>query len=64
MNTVHSRFQRLQLQKLLLAAGYDIGEADGKIGPITTRAIKKVQAKAGMKPNGRPSMAVLKALGG
>ncbi|MEM9472481.1 MAG: lytic murein transglycosylase [Pseudomonadota bacterium] len=59
-----TRAQRLQLQKLLLAAGYDIGEADGKIGPITTRAIKKVQAKAGMKPNGRPSMAVLKALGG
>lgn len=59
-----TRAQRLQLQKLLLAAGYDIGEADGKIGPMTTRAIKKVQAKAGMKQNGRPSMAVLKALGG
>lgn len=59
-----TRAQRLQLQKLLLAAGYDIGEADGKIGPITTRAIKKVQARAGMKQNGRPSMAVLKALGG
>jgi lytic murein transglycosylase len=59
-----TRAQRLQLQKLLLAAGYDIGEADGKIGPITTRAIKKVQAKAGMEQNGRPSMAVLKALGG
>ncbi|MEO9873665.1 lytic murein transglycosylase [Sulfitobacter pontiacus] len=59
-----TRAQRLQLQKRLLAAGYDIGEADGKIGPITTGAIKKVQAKAGMKQNGRPSMAVLKALGG
>ncbi len=59
-----TRAQRLQLQKLLLAAGYDIGEADGKIGPVTTGAIKKVQAKAGMKQNGRPSMAVLKALGG
>lgn len=59
-----SRAQRLQLQKRLLAAGYDIGEADGKIGPVTTGAIKKVQAKAGMKQNGRPSMAVLKALGG
>lgn len=59
-----TRAQRLQLQKLLLAAGYDIGEADGKIGPVTIGAIKKVQAKAGMKQNGRPSMAVLKALGG
>jgi lytic murein transglycosylase len=59
-----TRAQRLQLQILLLKAGYDIGEADGKIGPITTRAIKKVQQKIGMKPNGRPSMAVYNALGG
>ncbi len=59
-----TRAQRTQLQILLLKAGYDIGEADGKIGPVTTQAIKKVQQKAGMKPNGRPSMAVLKALGG
>ncbi len=59
-----TRAQRLQLQHLLLKAGYDIGEADGKIGPVTTQAIKKVQAKAGMKQNGRPSVAVLKALGG
>lgn len=59
-----TRAQRLQLQKLLLAGGYDIGEADGKIGPVTKKAIKKVQAKAGMKQNGRPSMAILKALGG
>lgn len=59
-----TRAQRLQLQILLLKAGYDIGEADGKIGPVTTAAIKKVQEKIGMKPNGRPSMAVYKALGG
>lgn len=59
-----TRAQRLQLQILLLKAGYDIGEADGKIGPATTGAIKKVQEKIGMKPNGRPSMAVYKALGG
>jgi peptidoglycan hydrolase-like protein with peptidoglycan-binding domain len=52
------------LQILLLKAGYDIGEADGKIGPITTRAIKKVQQKIGMKANGRPSMAIYTALGG
>src|SRR5690606_28998252 len=28
-----SRAERLQLQKLLIAQGYNIGEADGKIGP-------------------------------
>ncbi len=59
-----TRAQRLQLQILLLKAGHDIGEADGKIGPVTTRAIKKVQEKIGMQPDGRPSMAVYKALGG
>ncbi len=59
-----TRAQRLELQKLLLKAGFDIGEADGKIGPVTTNAIKKVQERNGMKPNGRPSMAVYKALGG
>lgn len=59
-----SRAQRLELQKLLIKAGYDIGEADGRIGPVTTAALKKAQKKAGMKPNGRPSMKIYKALGG
>ncbi|MCC2113797.1 MAG: lytic murein transglycosylase, partial [Hyphomicrobiales bacterium] len=30
-----SRAERLHLQELLIAHGYDIGEADGKIGPVT-----------------------------
>ncbi|MGI9462325.1 MAG: lytic murein transglycosylase, partial [Aestuariivirgaceae bacterium] len=30
-----TRAQRLELQKRLIRAGYDIGEADGRIGPIT-----------------------------
>ena len=34
-----TRAQRLQLQILLLKAGYDIGEADGKIGPVRWFAI-------------------------
>ena len=59
-----SRAQRLDLQKRLIAAGYDIGEADGRIGPITKKAIKKVQRKHKMKANGRPSMKVYKLLGG
>ncbi len=59
-----TRAQRLELQKLLIKAGYDIGEADGRIGPITKKAIKKVQKKHKMKQNGRPSMKVYKLLGG
>ncbi len=59
-----SRAQRLQLQRLLLRAGYDIGEADGKIGPVTRKAIKQAQAKHGLKATGRPSMSIYRKLGG
>lgn len=59
-----SRAERLELQKRLLAAGYDIGEADGRVGPITRGAIKKAEAKAGMKPTGRPGKKIYRALGG
>lgn len=57
-----TRAQRKDLQKRLIAAGYDIGEADGRIGPVTKKAIKQVQKKLGMKTNGRPGMKVYKAL--
>ena len=57
-----TRAQRLGLQKRLIKAGYNIGEADGRIGPITKKAIKKVQKILGMKQNGRPSMKIYKAL--
>lgn len=59
-----SRAQRLELQKLLLKNGYDIGEADGRIGPITRAAIKKAEKKHGMKPTGRPGTKILKKLRG
>ena len=59
-----TRRERLELQRLLLAAGYAIGEADGKIGPVTVAAIKEAQAKAGLKPDGRPGRAIYRALGG
>lgn len=59
-----SRAERLDLQKRLLADGYDIGEADGKIGPITIRAIRKAEQKYGMRVTGRPGRAIYRALGG
>lgn len=59
-----SRAERLDLQKLLLAAGYDIGEADGKIGPVTRAAIEDAERRFGMTPTGRPGRRIYRALGG
>ncbi len=59
-----SRAQRLGLQKLLIRHGYDIGEADGRIGPVTRAAIKKAEANSGMPQTGRPGTKIYRALGG
>ncbi|MEQ8699443.1 MAG: lytic murein transglycosylase [Bauldia litoralis] len=59
-----SRAQRLALQKLLIAKGHDIGEADGKVGPLTRGAIKKEEARLGMTPTGRAGRKIYRALGG
>lgn len=59
-----SRAQRLDLQKLLNRNGFDVGEADGKVGPATRAGIRKAEAKYGMPVTGRPSWNVYYALGG
>lgn len=59
-----NRAQRLQLQKLLLARGYGIGEADGKIGPVTRDAIKDIERQIGLPETGRAGTKVYRALGG
>ena len=59
-----TRAQRKRLQELLIARGYYEGEADGRIGPLTTTAIKAAQKKAGMKPTGRPGTRILNVLAG
>ena len=59
-----SRDERLALQKLLLARGYDIGEADGKIGPVTRAAIAEAEKALGMPPTGRAGRKIYEALGG
>lgn len=59
-----TRAQRTELQRLLLANGYDVGEVDGRIGPITMRAIRAAERRLGMKPTGRPGMKIYRALGG
>jgi lytic murein transglycosylase len=59
-----TRAQRTELQRLLIAAGYDIGEADGRIGPITVKAIRQAEEKLGMPATGRPGTKIYRALGG
>lgn len=59
-----SRAQRLQLQKLLIARGYQIGEADGKIGPATRTAIADVERQFGLAQTGRAGDRIYRTLGG
>jgi lytic murein transglycosylase len=59
-----SRAQRRELQRLLTARGYDVGEPDGKIGSKTREAIKDVERRIGLEPRGRPGGKVLEALRG
>jgi len=59
-----SRAKRLQLQKLLIARGYDIGEADGKIGKKSRAAIRQAERKLGLKVTGRAGQRIYRALGG
>ncbi len=59
-----SRAERLELQKLLLRAGYDIGEADGRVGAATREGIRKAEARFGMPQTGRPGRRIYEKLGG
>ncbi len=49
----------VELQKKLLAYGYNIGKADGILGTVTRRAIKKFQNKNGLTPDGHPTAQLL-----
>jgi lytic murein transglycosylase len=59
-----TRAQRLQLQKLLIANGYNIGEPDGKIGAVTRAAIAEAEKRFGMPATGRAGTKIYRALGG
>jgi len=57
------RDERTALQRLLLARGHAIGEADGMIGTLTRRAIVAEQQRLGLMPqDGRAGMRILQAL--
>jgi len=57
-----SRAERLEVQQRLIARGYDVGSADGAIGPRTRAAITAFQAAAGLPADGRAGQRVLGAL--
>lgn len=57
-----SRAERRELQRLLTARGYDVGEPDGRVGSKTREAIKDIERRLGMRETGRPGGKVLQAL--
>jgi lytic murein transglycosylase len=57
-----SRAERREMQKLLIAHGYDVGEPDGAVGKKTKDAIADFESKHGLERDGRPSAKVLEAL--
>ena len=59
-----TRGERRELQRLLRARGYDVGEPDGAIGQKTRDAISAIEQSIGIPARGRPGMKVLQALRG
>ncbi|MCF6198265.1 MAG: lytic murein transglycosylase [Hyphomicrobiaceae bacterium] len=57
-----ARDERLELQRLLTAKGFDTGGTDGVIGNATMHAVRKYQKSRGLKVDGWPSARVLKTL--
>jgi hypothetical protein len=48
-----SRAERREVQERLIGQGFDIGQADGMIGPKTREAIRDYQSANGLTPDGR-----------
>ena len=59
-----SRAEKRELQRLLIARGYDVGEPDGAIGAKTRGAIADVQRRSNLAEDGRPGLKVLTILRG
>ncbi len=57
-----AREERLELQRLLTAKGFDTGGTDGVIGNQTLRAVRKYQKSRGLKIDGWPSARLLQKL--
>lgn len=59
-----SRAERRELQRMLIAKGYDVGEPDGAIGAKTRSAIQSEEGKFGMNQTGRPGGKIFQKLKG
>lgn len=57
-----TRAQVERLQAALIQRGYDVGEADGVMGPATRHAVRAFQKDAGLISDGYPDQTVLEAL--
>jgi membrane-bound lytic murein transglycosylase B len=56
--------ERYEMQQLLAARGFDVGEPDGRFGAKTRAAVRDFQSKAGLIPDGYASAQVLERLRG
>ena len=57
-----SRSQRIDLQTVLNAKGYDAGNPDGIIGANTRKAIRAAQQSLGWPADGYPTVKLLESL--
>ncbi len=54
--------QTKDLQRLLVARGYDVGEVDGKIGLVTRASVRDLQKKLGLPADSYPTQDLLRRL--
>ena len=59
---VLNRKEMLELQRLLVKHGYDLGTLDGKLGSTTRAAIKKAQLQVGLPADSYPSLELINLL--
>ena len=57
------RSEVIQLQELLLAKGFEVGEIDGLLGPASRAALREFQMDAGLIADGFPDRKTLAKLG-
>ena len=57
-----SRSEKAELQRKLMALGYDPGPVDGKVGPDTMKAIRAFQKSAGKPADGYANHTLLEAV--
>jgi lytic murein transglycosylase len=56
--------QVMELQRLLIKQGHDIGDVDGKVGSKTRIAVKKAQMKVGLPADSFPSAELIERMRG